>query len=322
VIEEVYVDGVPQGKIDTYTFTNVSKDHTISSVFVLNKNASSTGSLTAPSDSLPNRFNTENVHRVSMKSIRLVPGATETANVICDGKAYENVVWTIGDPEIASVDENGVVAGLSIGTTTLTASSDMFERITCTVTVSESIVLKDIYLTERRITTAVGSSYSMECSLYPETASAELYWYSSDESVATVDPSGTVTVHSEGFAVITVTAIEGTSLFYDDCIVVTENSADYGIMLYAPEITAGIYGLRVHGIVPNNSEKSYLVCAAVYEQGIMKTCTLEEFSAETLRSGDVELSLDYASLPDTFDLKLFLFDSASGVPAAEPYQTN
>jgi len=133
---------------------------------------------------------------------------------------------------------------------------------------------------------------------------------------------GAMSITDEGFAVITVTAIEGTSLFYDDCIVVTENSADYGIMLYAPEITAGIYGLRVHGIVPNNSEKSYLVCAAVYEQGIMKTCTLEEFSAETLRSGDVELSLDYASLPDTFDLKLFLFDSASGVPAAEPYQTN
>ncbi len=54
----------------------------------------------------------------------------------------------------------------------------------------------------------VGQIYRPEVSVLPVNANQSLLWYSSDESIATVDSSGTITVLGEGDCTITVISVE------------------------------------------------------------------------------------------------------------------
>ena len=65
---------------------------------------------------------------------------------------------------------------------------------------------------------APGRSYTLTATVLPETASQEVVWSSSNESVATVDPGGRVTAVSAGQASIKATATDGSGVF-DTCLV-------------------------------------------------------------------------------------------------------
>ena len=62
---------------------------------------------------------------VSPANVNLTIGSTETLTATRQGTLVGElpVVWTSADPNIATVDENGVVTGVALGTTTITATS-------------------------------------------------------------------------------------------------------------------------------------------------------------------------------------------------------
>ena len=57
-------------------------------------------------------------------------------------------------------------------------------------------------LSKSEVSLQAGETYKLEVSVYP--AGAELSWFSSDETVVTVDQEGTITAVAEGNAVVTV----------------------------------------------------------------------------------------------------------------------
>lgn len=59
---------------------------------------------------------------------------------------YRGINWVSSDPEVASVDANGLVTALSVGTATITAASteSTYWKPTCTVTVSEKSGIEEV----------------------------------------------------------------------------------------------------------------------------------------------------------------------------------
>ena len=65
------------------------------------------------------------------------------ANVTADGKPIEPVVWSVEDETIATVDANGIITAIKVGTTTVTAVGNGF-NVSCQVNVDDEVKAKVI----------------------------------------------------------------------------------------------------------------------------------------------------------------------------------
>lgn len=116
-----------------------------------------------------------------------------------DNKA---VSWSSDDPEIASVDQNGLVTAIADGSTTIRAKAGSVEG-TYAITVEEvplqSISIKNETTIHRGETETLQVTYAPENTTDDRTVS----WSTSDPTIASVDGNGTVTAVEKGQAVIT-----------------------------------------------------------------------------------------------------------------------
>lgn len=124
----------------------------------------------------------------------------------------EPIYWWSENEEIVSVDENGMLTSHDItGETRIVAFTSIYGQYVeayCNVTVNNPV--REITLNETTISAVEGTEVQLIATIVPDDATnPELRWESSDESVATVDQDGLVTIHSKGYAVITVSVIEG-----------------------------------------------------------------------------------------------------------------
>lgn len=119
----------------------------------------------------------------------------------------KTVTWTSSDESVATV-ENGVVKGLKVGTTTITAKVGEFSE-TCEVTVSE-LPLEGIALDTKDFLLEEGLKTTLTVLYNPENTTDDrtVIWSSSDEKVATV-VDGLVTAVAPGTAKITVATLDG-----------------------------------------------------------------------------------------------------------------
>ena len=102
------------------------------------------------------------------------------------------VTWVSSKTDVASVDTNGLVTSLAVGSTTITASKDGYRDGTITIKVD----LETIKVTATETSVVKGSTINL-------TASKDgVTWTSSDESIATV-ANGVVTGVNFGTATIT-----------------------------------------------------------------------------------------------------------------------
>ena len=95
------------------------------------------------------------------------------------------------------------------------------------------------------VTIAVNSTYQLTYTAYPTGANPKVTWTSSDESIATVDANGKVTVHSVGLATITVT-VTGKSISDNIIINATTSISDMtelDVVVY-PSITSTTLNIK------------------------------------------------------------------------------
>ena len=126
-----------------------------------------------------------------------------------DGEKYNDVEWTSGDTNIATVDKNGVVTAKYPGKVVIkaTALDGTYQGATCVVTVTQSATGVEI---QETATVAIGESITLKAQVLPDYASNQaVTWKSSDENIAYVDDNGVVVGKQEGTAIITVTTIDG-----------------------------------------------------------------------------------------------------------------
>ncbi len=121
------------------------------------------------------------------------------------------VTYSSENPAVASVDENGNVTALNLGTTTITivAKSNPDVKSTINVTVVATPA-GSIILNKTETTLKATETVDLVATILPETTTDKsVTWKSSDETIATVDANGKVTAVAVGKATITATATTG-----------------------------------------------------------------------------------------------------------------
>ena len=118
------------------------------------------------------------------------------------------VTWSSNHPEVASVTSAGVVAAVSPGTATITASSEG-RNGTATIVVNAPAVNR-VEVTPAATVVDVGGSFRLTATVYDSRGNvipgAQVAWASSDTRIATVDNTGRVRGIAAGSAIITATS--------------------------------------------------------------------------------------------------------------------
>ncbi|HIX04809.1 MAG TPA: Ig-like domain-containing protein [Candidatus Fournierella pullicola] len=135
-------------------------------------------------------------------SLHMADGAMQATVTVEPAELADQLTWKTGDASIATVDENGVVTPVKEGHTSLLALAPDGTRGKAMITVWSGP--KELTLTADG-EAAVGGTVAVTAADETGAAvdAATLTWSSSDETVATVDETGTVTVVAAGEAVIT-----------------------------------------------------------------------------------------------------------------------
>lgn len=153
-----------------------------------------------------------NTISISPMEMELKPGATATlvAQIMPENTTNQLIEWSSKDHNIVTVDQNGLIKALSLGTTQITASTLDGSNLSaiCLITVSP-IKISSILLNPASAEGKEGEQIQINATILPEDATNKaLTWSSSDESVAIVDDNGLVSLLKEGTAIITASATD------------------------------------------------------------------------------------------------------------------
>lgn len=141
------------------------------------------------------------------ESLNIGESVTLVATVEPDNAVDKSIVWTSSEEEIATV-ANGVVTGLKVGQTTITATTVNGLTATCEITVNP-IQASGVTLNAQDMTLFIGQTDKLTATVEPaNTTDATIVWSSDNEDVAKVSADGTVTAVSVGVANITATCGE------------------------------------------------------------------------------------------------------------------
>lgn len=126
--------------------------------------------------------------------------------------AEGDVSFSILNPEIASVDENGSVVAIKPGETKLVAScGDISKEATITVPAlsePEKPKTTDLAIRPDDVTMQVGDKQPLNVTKEPADSEEPIIYESKDPSIAAVDPDGTITGISPGETTVVVTSGE------------------------------------------------------------------------------------------------------------------
>lgn len=137
--------------------------------------------------------------KITPESVFLKPEMTSTLTVknSATDEAATGLSFVSVDPQIATVDENGVVTGVKAGTTKILVTDEGGRKGEAYVTVANNVTLnasgKDLF---------VGQTFTLAATTNPK--GLNVIWASDAEDVATVQ-NGLVTALSSGMANVTVT---------------------------------------------------------------------------------------------------------------------
>lgn len=168
---------------------------------------------------------------ISVNALTITMGEQKSlVTTITPADAYDKtLVYSISDPLIASVDANGLVTALSVGTTTVVVKTPD-EKFTASAELRVSAVpvpATSISLDHGDLTMKSGDTLQLAATVLPEnTTETEYSFTSSDETVATVDENGLVTTLKNGTVTIRV-AVDANPEIYKEIVLTTVTHVDH-----------------------------------------------------------------------------------------------
>lgn len=135
----------------------------------------------------------------------------------------KSLIWHSSNTDALTVDKNGTITAISEGEAVITVTAEESGELSASVKITvkpkkevPAIPLESIKLTAEDSVGYVNGKMKLSAELYPDGASGNLLWYSSDESVATVSQKGVVKFHKSG--TVTITARCGMTI-YDSVVI-------------------------------------------------------------------------------------------------------
>ncbi len=135
---------------------------------------------------------------------------TINAMVTPDDATYPELTWTVEDPSIISISEDGTLTALSCGETFITATSKNSFSDSILVKVDE-IKTESIKI-EGAKNVQVGNSISLSAVFTPSNATNQnIKWSVSDPEIASIDANGVLTALKDGTVKVFATSADGMS---------------------------------------------------------------------------------------------------------------
>ena len=155
-----------------------------------------------------------------------------TATVSPEDAINKNVTWKSSTPSIAIVDQNGNVTAKTLGTATIKVTTDDGGYTDfCDVIVTDNVSVKGVTLDKDKLELFDGEVAKLTATVLPENATnKKVIWKSNDESVATVDQNGNVTItNPKGIsALTTITATTEDGGYTARCTVIAKSGVTPG----------------------------------------------------------------------------------------------
>jgi len=126
----------------------------------------------------------------------------------------DSLLWSSSNSKVAAITQSGKLTAVSVGTAVITckAKDGSGKYATCKVTVGKAVAA--VKLNTSTINWTVGKTGSFKATVSPSNAvNKSLLWTSSDPDVATITQNGKLTAVSEGTAIITCKAKDGSGKY-------------------------------------------------------------------------------------------------------------
>lgn len=189
------------------------------------------GSWGTETHSVTYTFNIVDVTSINgLDNFSLTVGETEALNpTITNQFAVANLTWKSNNKSVATIDADGNVTAVGVGTSKITCTAQNGVSANCTVTVNP-ICANGITLNEATKDMVIGDNLKLIATVLPTTATDKsVTWSSNNEAVAMVNENGLVCAVGAGACKITATANDGSGKTAS-CMVVVSNSALQGDM--------------------------------------------------------------------------------------------
>ena len=141
---------------------------------------------------------------ISVGESRQLTPAVQPAN------AEYILTWSINDKAVATISQDGLLVGKSVGAADLTVKADNGVYAMLRVVVSAPTA-SSVSVTPSSLTISEGESRYLSAKVYPSNASQSVSWSSNNPSVVSVSSSGKVTGYSVGTAIVTARTSNGKS---------------------------------------------------------------------------------------------------------------
>jgi len=223
-------------------------------------------------------------------AITLIAGGQSekiNATVVPENAANKNIIWSTSDPEVATVDNDGVVTSVNEGVAVITATTeDGGFTAECVVTVNPLINVTGVELNKKAVALVIGGEpIQLTATVLPENATyKDVIWSSSNMEVATVSNDGIVTPIGKGKTIITVTTLDGG---YSAQCIVTVSSGLNSATLTGPDL--------VNGLIPFNLTYGLMGVSDITAQNIIISYDEDKFefvSSEVVPDGIAILESD------------------------------
>ncbi len=137
---------------------------------------------------------------------------TLSATVSVEAGLPTNVTWSSNRPAVASVNQQGVVTGVSDGEATITATAVADTSLHATAAVRVMPVIRNIVVSPATAELGIGQSRTFTAAVTADQgASTAITWSSSDPAVASVNAQGEVTAIALGTVTIRARAVADTT---------------------------------------------------------------------------------------------------------------
>ena len=142
-------------------------------------------------------------------------GATRqlTATIVGDVGVSPAVIWRTANPTVAQISQTGVVTGVALGSTTITAiaAADTTRRATATVTVVA--VAREVEVLPGSSSINVGATRQFTATVIGTSGTSQaVTWRTANPAVASVSTGGVVTGVAQGTTTVTAVSVADTTL--------------------------------------------------------------------------------------------------------------
>ncbi|MCD5425178.1 MAG: TIGR04279 domain-containing protein [Methanosarcinaceae archaeon] len=137
-----------------------------------------------------------------------------TATVYPEG-ADQRVAWTVENPEIGTIDENGLFIAKAIGTANIFATSiaDPETHNISTINIESPVVpaanqpISSISISSKQTATQIGETIQFTADVYPEGSDQRVVWTVENPEMGTIDERGLFTAKKTGDVVVVATSV-------------------------------------------------------------------------------------------------------------------